>query len=136
MIPTTPPRPLTPATAERVVRICGLLTSNYAGEVANAASLATRIFEEHGWSWEQVVRTGIAAPPPPQPHHRPAPPPQYRPVDWRAAATACLRRADLLTAWEQDFVASLRGFQRLSPKQEALLARLVERVFAATGGAP
>jgi hypothetical protein len=124
MIPTTP-RPLTPATAERVVRICGLLTSNYAGEVANAASLATRIFEEHGWSWEQVVRTGIAAPPP-----------QYRPVDWRAAATACLRRADLLTAWEQDFVASLRGFQRLSPKQEALLARLVERVFAATGGAP
>jgi hypothetical protein len=132
MIPTTP-RPLTPATAERVVRICGLLTSNYAGEVANAASLATRIFEEHGWSWEQVVRTGIAAPPP-QPQARPAP--RHEPLDWRAAATACLRRADLLTAWEQDFVASLRGFQRLSPKQEALLARLVERVCAATGGAP
>jgi hypothetical protein len=117
---------LAPRTAELLIRVCGMLGSDHAGEAANAARQATRIIQEHGQTWEGLLRPIIAA----------APSRRGPSSDWRVDATICLARADLLTAWERGFVANLMRLRRRSPKQEAILARLVERVRVAAGGAP
>jgi hypothetical protein len=127
-------RPLPPAVADRLVRICGLLGSDHAGEAASAAAAATKIIRSAGLTWSELLAP-IVTPPAPsaRPRHRHAP--HCGPGDWRAAAAACLQRPGLFSEWEHNFLYSVLGFRRLSPKQEAILARLVERVRAA-GGAP
>jgi len=135
MITTSIMRPLPPAVADRLVRICGLLGSDHAGEAASAAAAATKIIRSAGLTWSELLAP-IVTPPAPsaRPRHRHAP--HYGPVDWRAAAAACLQQPALFSTWERDFLDNLLGFRRLSTKQEAVLARLVERVRVAAGGAP
>jgi hypothetical protein len=59
-----------------------------------------------------------------------------RPARFRtseAACAFCLRRADLLSQWERQFVASLPGFRRISTKQEDVLRRMVLKVAVEEG---
>jgi hypothetical protein len=135
MVTSSITRPLPPAIADRLVKIAGLLASDQPGEVVAAARQATRLLREHDCTWGELLQPIVLPQPasPTRPRHHPAP--RYEHVDWRAAAAACLRRSDLLSDWEHRFVADLRGFQRLSPKQTAILVQLIERVRAA-GGAP
>jgi hypothetical protein len=52
----------------------------------------------------------------------------------RRSLRLVLTRCDLLSEWERDFVASIPDFRRLSPKQSAVLRKLVLRVMAAGEG--
>lgn len=99
------------------------------GEVIAAAAAGTRLLQAAGLRWADVVlpaQPPTRTPPPPRP---PRPPPPSH----SALAAACLAQAHRvpLTAWERQFLASLLKFTRLSPKQTAVLDRLVARVRAA-----
>jgi hypothetical protein len=117
---------LPPAAAVRLVRICGLLGSDQAGEAASAAAAATKLIRSAGLTWQELLEPIVVAPPPPRP---PSP-------DWRAAVGECLQQSCLFTKWECDFLSNLVRFRRLSPKQADILARLYSQVCAAAGDAP
>lgn len=108
---------LPPAAADRLVKLAGMLGSAYDGERANAAAAATRLLEQHGTTWREILA-------PAQPRHR-AP----MTTGWRAVANDCLALSDLLTTWERGFLASLCTSARLSEKQQAVLDRIAARVL-------
>lgn len=126
MIATTT-RPLPPAVLDRLVRVLGMLGSDHDAEVVAAARHATRILQQHGHTWSDLPRLAVPPPIPGGLRPRPAPPSG----DWQAIATACLRRADLLTTWERDFLADLVGRSRPTQKQQAVLKQIAEKVATA-----
>jgi hypothetical protein len=115
---------LTGADRARLAAILGRLGSDHDGERAAAGLLATRFMRDHGLTWPELLAAPAPATPPP-----PA-------TDWRRRAAWCAERAELLSAWEASFLASLA--ERAAPpttKQAAVLDRLVQRRVAADGGA-
>ena len=109
---------LPPPTAERLVRIAGMLGSAHDGERANAAAAGTRLLQQHGMTWRDLILPG------------PAERPQARQGgDHQARARRVLAdAAGRLTAWESGFLSVLsRQLRSPSVKQEQVLARLEER---------
>jgi hypothetical protein len=116
------------ATAARLVKVCGLLGSDFDGERAEAARRATQILRDAGLTWRDLVAASPAS--------RPAPrePREGRdsatPFDHVATVRKCLDEAPLFSAWECAFLRSIQHWPRLSPRQWDILERLVFR----TGG--
>lgn len=104
-----------PAELVRLRRLCGLLASDYDGERATAARMATALLRRLGLRWADVVH-----------------PPCLPPPEWRELVDLCLSYRELLSEWEIDFLENLRSFKRISDKQTAVLERLV----AKCGGPP
>jgi hypothetical protein len=109
---------------ERLRNICSRLESNFPGERSAAALLASRLLRDRGLVWADVVM--------------PAPPAPYRPahehtrdeLPWRCTVRELLSRTGSLRAWEKnEFLPSLLGFQRLSPKQRSCLDQISSRVL-------
>ncbi|MGO8840922.1 MAG: hypothetical protein ACLQF1_07260 [Methyloceanibacter sp.] len=106
-----------PASAERLVKLLGMLGSDHDGERAAAGALADRLLREQGLSWYDLLRPHL-------------------PEDWTPAETfrdkldLLLDHRDLLTPWERQFVDGVIGFRRVSPKQIAVIDRLVAKVEA------
>jgi hypothetical protein len=120
---------LSAATRQRLARLLGVMGSDHDGEVLNAARMADRLVREQGATWHEVVGS------PTTPGRQP---PGFGNEDVLAqfptvgaAAWFCRCWPELLSPWERDFVASIPGFRRLSPKQAAVLRKLVLRVMAA-----
>jgi hypothetical protein len=106
-----------PAT-ERLVRIAGMLGSDFEGERANAAAAATRLLQQHGMTWRDLIECGCPASP------RPASP-QWGRGDHRERAARLLARARTLDRWEREFLQSIAKWTApLSPKQAAVLERI------------
>ena len=104
--------------AERLVRIAGMLGSDFEGERANAAAAATRLLQQHGMTWRDLIECGCPA------AARP-PSPLWERADHRERAARLLARARTLDAWEREFLQSIgRRAAPLTPKQAAVLARL------------
>jgi hypothetical protein len=117
--------PLTPTELERLRNICGRLGSDFDGERSTAALLATRLLKDKGLTWADVVM--------------PTPPAPYRPADrtqhWRETVKALLAQPGSLRPWERtEFLPGLLGFDKLSPKQRAILDQIATRVLGQ--GAP
>lgn len=113
---------LPPGAADRLVKLAGLLGSDFDGERANAAAAAaTRLLQAHGFTWRDVLT--------------PAAPRPFAPVPtgWRAIVADCLLAPELLTAWERDFLRGLPLFPRLSIKQQSALDRIAARVLVDRG---
>ena len=53
------------------------------------------------------------------------------PIAVSEAIAICLRHPDVLNAWEEGFLASIRRLPRLSTKQHAVLQRIFDRACAA-----
>lgn len=109
---------LSPTDRRRLVGILGLLASPYDGERAAAGLLATRLLQQRGVSWADVIGGGsLRVPSATQagPVPRPA---------WRDALAFCRRFTGLLSDWEKDFVASLGG--RRAPPTPEQVAKLVQ----------
>jgi hypothetical protein len=120
------PQELSPAARQRLARLLGMLGSDHDGEVLNAARLADRLVRSAGATWHDVVR----------PPAMPAPTdddPLRRFPSCVAACIFVLKRRDLLTEWERAFVPSVAECRRPSPKQNAVLRKLVLRAMAAGG---
>lgn len=107
---------------DRLRSICGRLASDYDGERASAALLATRLIHSHNLRWSDVIAAPLPA------VYKPTP----EPVGWTEKRRFCEEQSDILTDWERKFISSLRGFMDPSPKQRAVLDRLYEKC----GGRP
>jgi hypothetical protein len=114
----------------RLGNVAAMLTSPNDGERANAALLATRILQELGLDWRELVRRAFRFDPEPHDHRR-------KPVwDDRACEDddllqvyLTLLRWDGLNNWERGFLRNLfeRGITNLSEKQSACLAKISRR---------
>jgi hypothetical protein len=106
-----------------------MLGSNYDGERASAALLASRA--EGGRS-----RLGVVVIPQTIPAPRREEPPRPDPTDpfagrsWRDIATRCCECTTLIDQWETDFLEGLGRFPRLSQKQTAKLNEIARRLRA------
>ena len=55
------PEPLQGPALERFIRLCGMLGSDFEGERANAAALASRMLRESGLTWRDIIGSAPAS---------------------------------------------------------------------------
>jgi hypothetical protein len=108
--------------AARLVKVLGLLGSDYDGEIAAAGRRANAIVKGAGLTWDAVIAPPALPPSKPQRRWRRV----ASPSD--TAALCLLWRDDVLTDWEADFCRSIVGRHRLSAKQAAVLTRISAKV--------
>src|SRR4051812_4776884 len=117
---------LTPAFADKLVKVLGMLGSAYDGEVAAAGHRAHSMLQAEGLTWNEVIAPAV-----------PAPQQQFRtPRQWRRptspsdAAALCLQWPEVLTDWETRFCRSVAGQRQISAKQAGVLARIIGKIEA------
>ena len=117
---------LDPRSAERLVKLLGMLGSNHDGERAAAALKANALVREHGLVWSDVIPTA--------PEQRSSSY-QYeyakrwndnagtdQKVDWRTMRDFCAQRSSLLRSREQEFIDHIDSWRgELTEKQSAWL---------------
>jgi hypothetical protein len=108
-----------PQTAGKLVKICGLLASDQAGERAAAALKASRLLLNAGATWQDVIAPQCVTPS--QANRQPS---GFTSGHAALAAWALCFRADL-TTWECGFLTDIRRRRSLTPKQAAILQRIV-----------
>lgn len=109
-------RPLNGAELNRLSKICGLFSSAFEGERANAAALADRFLRERGLGWLDILPV-------------PLPSPTSTSPAWRQVVAACRARPDLLTEWEWAFLAKVATYQKgPTGKQAEILATIVAKM--------
>jgi hypothetical protein len=107
---------LDPRTADKLAKLCGLFSSNHAGERASAAAKADELIRTCGLNWQQV----ISPTPPAMPAH------STGDEELLAEALDNIERAGL---WEETFIFSVsRQHNPLSAKQRRKLAEIVQRL--------
>jgi hypothetical protein len=97
----------------RLVKVLGMLGSAFDGERATAASTASRMLQESGLRWDDVVVSAAT-----------------RPSDGthRELAESLLQHDLIFTEWEIGFLESISNwFGSLTTKQQAVLSRLQEK---------
>ena len=117
--------PLDVSTAQRLVRLLGMLGSAHDGEVANAGRMADRLIRERGLTWPQIIALG------------PTPPATFPPLsrepatalEWRQLAVWIKRNfADQLNPREYEFVVHMAAWRSMpSPKQQQWLSAIAQR---------
>jgi hypothetical protein len=117
---------LTPAFADKLVKVLGMLGSTFDGEVAAAGRRAHAMLKDAGLMWSDVVVP--AAPRPEQP--RQSSRRWRRPTSPSDTAALCLQWQEVLTGWETDFCRSIVGRRRISAKQTVVLERIARKVEA------
>jgi hypothetical protein len=93
-----------------------------------AVAAATRILQENGLRWCQVLT--LSQPPPSQPRR-----PTYRASHirtWRQTCAELVKRKGCLNNWEIGFVSGLPGFRIIPPQHRRILDEIALRVL---GGA-
>jgi hypothetical protein len=122
---TAVPR-LTPAFADKLVKVLGMLESAHDGEVAAAGRRADAMIKGTGLSWDEVITPAAPVPVPPwRPQRR-----WRRPTSPSDAATLCLQWPEVIDDWETRFCRSVAGQRRISAKQAAVLAGIIGKVEA------
>jgi hypothetical protein len=115
---------LTPAEVDRLRNILARLGSDFDGERAAAGLLASRLLKDQGLGWADVVMPATPLPSRPATEHTPHDQP------WRQTIRDLLARPGSLRAWERnEFLPSLLGFQKRSPKQRSCLDQIASRVL-------
>lgn len=102
----------------KLVKTCALFSSPFDGERAMAARIADGMLRRHGLSWEEVLlRTPESAPAP------------FGSGSFTDTVARCWENRDLLNAWEQRFLASIRTMRRpLTWKQRICFDQIVAKV--------
>ncbi len=108
---------------DRLNKLTGLLASEFDGERANAARMATRLLRQHNLTWADLVHAATR-----QPEHAGAST-RAHVRTWQEDRLFCLRRSDVLSAWEQGFLTNLGAQRGISEKQRTVLAGIVARVM-------
>jgi hypothetical protein len=117
---------LSPAFADKLVKVLGMLGSDHDGEVAAAGRRAHSMLKAEGLTWSDVIVPAAPRPEPPQrPQRR-----WRRPTSPSDTAALCLQWSEVLTNWETDFCRSIVGRRRISAKQTVVLERLARKVEA------
>jgi hypothetical protein len=122
---------LTPAFADKLVKVLGMLGSDHDGEIAAAGRRAHSMLKAMGLTWSDVIKPASPKSEQPQQQRR-----WRRPTSPSDTAALCLQWPEVLTEWEVDFCRSIVGRRRISAKQTEVLdkiARKVEAFARATG---
>jgi len=99
---------LNPRAAAHLIKLCGMLGSDHAGERAAAAAMADRFVRTMGMTWTDV----ITAPP-----------------EWQHMAFVCRTHGHRLSDKERSFLDNIRRLRRPpSDRQLAWLEDIFERV--------
>jgi hypothetical protein len=112
---------LSPPDRERLAKLLGMLGSKHQGERDAAGLAADRLVRAAGLSWSHVVC--IPQSEPVHEHHA-------DPLNWRMTAARCRQFETLINRWEDEFLAGLPRFPRLSAKQRNTLLAIVSRLRA------
>ena len=105
---------------DKLVKVCGLLSSSHDGERAAAALQASRIVKAAGLSWSDLLRQPIAS----------TPRPEGRGTGWFDDVLLCQRHPGSLRPWETGFISSIGRLRRLTPKQRSTLAGIAATLRA------
>jgi hypothetical protein len=119
---------LSTAERDRLIAILGMLGSDFDGERASAALMASRLLKNAGLVWADVVVVPQIGSRQERQRHGPSDPFPGR--SWYDIAARCGEYPQYLDAWELEFIEGLRRFPRLSPKQFAKLSTIVARLRA------
>jgi hypothetical protein len=112
---------VTTSGTEKLVKVLALLGSSHDGERAAAAAAADRMLREAGLTWDDVIRLGdTSAGATHTPHAWPS--------TVRASIAFIAAREDALTAWERNFVRSIRNRRLLSRRQCSTVGRIRARL--------
>jgi hypothetical protein len=114
---------LTPAFADKLVKVLGMLGSDHDGEVAAAGRRADAMIKGAGLSWGDVIARATRRSEQPQRRWR-------RTTSPSDTAALCLLWPEVLTDWETNFCRSIVGRRRISAKQTVVLERLARKVEA------
>jgi hypothetical protein len=112
-----------PAFADKLVKVLGMLGSDHDGEVAAAGRTAHSMLKAKGLTWSDVIVPAAPRPEPPQRRWR-------RTTSPSDTAALCLQWPEVLTDWETDFCRSIVGRRRISAKQTVVLDRIARKVEA------
>lgn len=126
---------LSSADQRRVILSAGLLKSDHAGEVVNAARAIDNILQKGNLDLVGVLRRGLAPPSPELPagdkfrgHSRS----KVEPVDLRTRhqtiARMCLAYSELLDEWERGFLNNLAAAPRITDKQRSRLQAIEAKI--------
>ena len=108
---------------ERLAKLCGLFGSDHDGERASAAAAADKLVRQAGLRWPDIILSVLST-------TDRAPSPDSRTADADNYLDYLADRMAGLTAWEQDFVLSLRARpgRFLTDKQRVCMLAIAERV--------
>jgi hypothetical protein len=104
----------------RLVRLLGMLGSDFNGERANAGRLADTLVRSLGLRWDDVIAVAGASE-----QQRAVSPRtrQGRARGHRDAAAACLASGCIWTEWKRGFLTSIQRRWKLTEKQKVLQHR-------------
>jgi len=112
---------LDPRSAERLVKLLGMLGSNHDGERAAAALKANALVREHGLVWSDVIPTPDA--------DRRLNDVGAKNQDCRTMRGFCAQHSNLLRSREQEFIDDIEDWRgALTEKQSAWLIAIYTRV--------
>ena len=114
---------LSPVELRRLVGVLARLGSDFDGERAAAALLASRMLRDRGLSWDTLLSAGNAGAGRTIP---PGPPDPSGNVDPGSDLALCQRHVGRLTAWEHEFVRSVARMRRRTPGQSRKLAEIAD----------
>lgn len=119
---------LTPAERNKLVGILGRLGSDFDGERAAAALLASRLLAGKGLAWDDVIPTASAS----RQAGRGDSPNEPKPRStWQANLALCRRHLFKLDDWPARFITSIsRQRKALTPAQAAKLAEIADELRA------
>lgn len=121
--------PLSNQDREKLLRLLAMFSSEYGGEVENAARAAHRLIVRSGETWDDVLasasyrREPEYRKPSPSPYKPYSPKPYSSPLP-NSAVFECLEKKHFLTAWEIEFLNNILYRDDLSEKQQAHLDRI------------
>ena len=138
---------LPPDKKARLIKLLGMLGSEFEGERANAGALIDRIIREHGLTWHDVLEMSTAQPASSPPPSGAASPPAGAGEDESAMQWAerqrwsdedvdrmhqyCCEHDGAYNEWELTFLESIGKWiadkRSITPKQLRVLLRLVEK---------
>lgn len=140
---------LPPDKRTRLIKLLGMLGSEFEGERANAAAMIDRIIRDHGLTWQQVLemQPAQAGSPPPSGASTPPPPPEdetamqwaerqkWSDEDVDKMHAYCCENDGGYNDWELTFLESIGKWiadkRSITPKQLKVLLRLVEKASKA-----
>lgn len=111
---------------DKLCRLLAMLTSDYDGEVINAARAAARIITRIGLTWDQTIPERVTPPPPApdEPEQNDYRHDDYYSPPWRVDLAECIKREHALSDWERNFLHSIAHRSSLTPKQAGVFDRI------------
>lgn len=111
---------LDPNAVDRLVKLCGMLGSDFDGERAKAAAKADALVRSQGLTWSDVIVRPKAPPP--------------AGIPWHRMASFCRARPWLLSPREREFVQSILTWRgQPTEKQMEWLVDLYARLHSGAG---